>query len=539
MRFNSQVRNITVVAFNKSIATEITARLGNPRLLPPRSPEQQAICAAVARRDDHIVVEALAGTGKTTTIEHIVTMFPQARAEAKTLHGLGFGALRYHLRKYNTDPQVNQDKVKVIIKGLLDASCATADDREKAEALIDPVIRLVSLCKSQGFLAFRGEAADADLAALVDRYDIDMPVNDDGVRDSEVYDLTRRALVANNRNYAVIDFDDMVYLPLVLKCNVYPIDLLLVDESQDLNPVQIELVRKAANGKGQVVFVGDRHQAIYGFRGADVEAMNTIERTFDAEVLPLSVCRRCPVSVIEAAQAIVPAIRHKDDAIQGEIKSLGNWDDMLAVAGPDDLVLCRTTAPLVEACLRAIRQGKAATVKGRDIGRGLQLLLGKIRKNRRVRGMSILEALDEYKRRQLEGMKEERQQAFVDKIETLVVLAEGCTEWEQIGRKIEDIFAKNDDADTAGMLVFSTCHKAKGLEADNVYVIRPELLPGPWARQEWQEEQERNLKYVAITRAKRTLTWVRDDREKRGEERAETSRPKRARKAKKEAVAVA
>lgn len=528
MRFNGQVRNITVVAFNKSIATEITARLGNPRLLPPQSPEQAAICRAVAERNEHIVVQARAGTGKTTAIEHIVAMYPAARAEAKTLHSLGFGALRYHLRKFGTtDPEINQDKVKILVEALLDAECPTAEDREKADAKIVPTCRLVSLCKSQGFLAFRPEPTDDDLRFLADRYDVDMPVVDDMVAESDVFDLTRRALVANNRQYAVIDYDDMVYLPLVLRCNIYPIDLIVCDEWQDMNDCQMELVKKAANGRGQIVVVGDDRQAIYGFRGANAEAMQTAINNLKARVMPLTVCRRCPTLVLDAAREIVADIQAAPGAIEGSIGELANWDDMIAAVGPDDLVLCRTTAPLVEACLRTIRQGKAATVKGRDIGKGLQLLLAKVRKNRRVKGMSILDALDSYRNRQLENMKEDRKQAFIDKIETLVVLSEGCNQWEAVARKIEDIFSAEDAKDTAGMVVFSTAHKAKGLEADNVYVIRPELMPGPWAKQAWQVAQEMNLRYVAITRAKRALTWVQDDRESKGREVAEVSRPKR------------
>ena len=56
--------------------------------------------------------------------------------------------------------------------------------------------------------------------------------------------------------------------------------------------------------------------------------------------------------------------------------------------------------------------------------------------------------------------------------------------------------------------MLSTIHKAKGLEWDRVFLWRWDLLPSPWARFEWQKEQERNAMYVAVTRARRELYFV-------------------------------
>ena len=58
------------------------------------------------------------------------------------------------------------------------------------------------------------------------------------------------------------------------------------------------------------------------------------------------------------------------------------------------------------------------------------------------------------------------------------------------------------------VILCSTVHKAKGLEATNVFIVRPELMPFPYATREWEQEQEMHLKYVAITRARINLNWV-------------------------------
>ena len=58
----------------------------------------------------------------------------------------------------------------------------------------------------------------------------------------------------------------------------------------------------------------------------------------------------------------------------------------------------------------------------------------------------------------------------------------------------------------------STIHKAKGLEADNVFILAKSLMPSIYARQEWEVISEENLEYVAITRAKKTLQYIDEEK---------------------------
>jgi len=57
-------------------------------------------------------------------------------------------------------------------------------------------------------------------------------------------------------------------------------------------------------------------------------------------------------------------------------------------------------------------------------------------------------------------------------------------------------------------IILSTIHKAKGLENDRIFFLAPELIPSKYATQPWQYEQEQNLFYVAVTRAKHELIYV-------------------------------
>lgn len=530
------VQNILVVAFNKSIADELNARLRLPRSLPPRTDYVRTICEKVMERAEHLTVEALAGTGKTTTILQILSDFPGANKRAQTLHGFGYSALNFHLKKTTGSGEIKVDdkKVSSILRNMIDAQ------NPKQEEMIAPAARLISLMKSQGHLAFLPEATDEEMWMYVEKYGVELPEDRPGpdfvCTTEELFALARKGLTANNNNIGTIDYDDMIYMPIFLNVKFLWNELILVDESQDLNPIQIEMVRRAANGRAQCVFVGDENQSIYGFRGADVEAMQSIHEKFRTEKLPLSTCWRCAKNVIAQAQEIVPAIEHAPNAEDGYVGELRSHDEMVTMAEPGDFVLCRTTAPLVDCCMKFIRSGKAATVRGRDIGKGLETLVDKIARSRVAKGENLIEKITQYREAALAKLahptKEAQYQSLSDKLDTILVLAEECGTFPAIKEKIERIFSDAQNGDLKGLVLCSTAHKSKGLEADRVFIIHPEKMPLP-CRQSWQKKQESNLKYVAITRAKKELYWVDNPKDKDAEP---MLRPKRKTRSKKTAL---
>jgi len=89
-------------------------------------------------------------------------------------------------------------------------------------------------------------------------------------------------------------------------------------------------------------------------------------------------------------------------------------------------------------------------------------------------------------------------QSVADRAECLVVIwarSEARSGRDFIAA-IEDIFS-----DDRPGIQLSSVHKAKGLEADKVFILRPDLLPGPWATEgTWQYQQELHVEYVAKTR---------------------------------------
>ena len=173
-----------------------------------------------------------------------------------------------------------------------------------------------------------------------------------------------------------------------------------------------------------------------------------------------------------------------------------------------DMILCRVNAPLVSLCFGFIRDGKKAIIRGRDIGQGLIKLINRFDPSNID---DLYDKLEEYRideRTKLERVKNEAAiMALEDKVECLVVFMSNSNSVEEVKDKIETMFSDNNGTG----IILSSVHKAKGLEADNVYIAKPELMPHPLAESEWQRQQEMNVRYVALTRAKKQLAFVEMD----------------------------
>jgi superfamily I DNA/RNA helicase len=170
----------------------------------------------------------------------------------------------------------------------------------------------------------------------------------------------------------------------------------------------------------------------------------------------------------------------------------------------NDMILCRINAPLVKVCYSLIKQGKKATIVGRDIGKGLIALIDRLKPwdiN------DLLVKLNDYKFKEIDKLekagRESQAEAIKDKCDTLVALTDGVNDLTTLKARIEKIFT-----DQISGISLSSVHRAKGLEADNIYVLKPHLMPFPKATKDWEVEQERNVMYVALTRAKKKLAFV-------------------------------
>lgn len=480
------------------------------------SPEQDAIWAAIAGDTGHVVVKALAGTGKSFTcreamkrtnrgLKVLYLAFNKVIAdefgrgapthcEVKTLNALGFRIVRGYIRS-----EIDSDKLYRIIEEVLPN---TAQRRDVGST----VARLIGLCK--GYLI-----DGSDLAQVMDlatRHEIEL--DSDAISAvTAVPEILKRCKTETG----TIDFDDQVWLPVVLNMPFPKYDLVFVDEAQDLNPLQHEIVMRLLRpATGRAVVVGDDHQAIYGWRGSDVDSIDNLTRRLDLEtgvgvtVLPLTVTRRCPVSVVRAAQEYVPALRALPDAPEGVVESIKDAK-CLDQYRPGDMVVCRTNAPLLKVAYQLIRRGLKPIVRGRDIGQGLLSLIKVLRADSVG---ELLGKIDRWREREISKVEKTRRaetaiQRIQDRADCINELAEGCDTIQDLTRRIDSIFGNFEAGqEPAGAVVLSSVHRAKGLEAENLFWLYPDIKC--MASQEWQKKQEINLRYVAVTRAKRRLVYV-------------------------------
>jgi superfamily I DNA/RNA helicase len=478
----------------------------------------------------HLVVNALAGTGKTTTILRAIEYAPEQRillaafnkriqeelarritnanAEAKTLHGVGFACVRRFW-----------EGIKV----------ASGNGREVALAesvcggqAPDAIKRLVGrLCTKGREIAPHATTA-GELADLIEEFDLapDEEWAESGFDAAyvEARALDAMKLAAEQKPAAGIDFADMLYLPVRNKWLVKTYDLGVVDEAQDMTLTQLELFLGVV--KGRVVVVGDPNQAIYAFRGADCESLGRLKAELDADELSLTTTYRCPKLVVDYARRFVPAYKAADTAPDGTIASLASIDALVQAAenrdhkgNPHDFILSRTNAPLAGVAMALIRSQKRVRIQGKDIGAGLISLVRKLSKGKAQHSIpALFERLAAWEKREIVRLtKLNREDLFDgvrDKAETLRVVAEGAACPRELEARLSALFA---DEGNGGTIVCSSVHKAKGLEAQRVFILRPTLNRKPPKDKPFtpkQAQEERNIEYVAVTRAQQTLVWV-------------------------------
>jgi len=259
--------------------------------------------------------------------------------------------------------------------------------------------------------------------------------------------------------------------------------------------------------------VGDRNQAINGFAGADCNSFDKIATLPNTKELPLSVNYRCGRAMIALAQQIVPQIQAHDNAINGVVEHVN--EITLDLFKPNDMVLCRSTAPLVAMCLKLIQAGVTAVVKGRDIADGLINTIEKS-KAKTIKGFESWVEIEKSKLikdickkdniTEAEAQETGRYIAFMDRMNCILTIGENVSKLEDVKTYIQQIFS-DDKINNA--VTLSTAHKSKGLESDRVVILLPDKMPLTWKHQlEWQYQQELNLKYVALTRAKKELVFA-------------------------------
>ncbi|KAI8821127.1 P-loop containing nucleoside triphosphate hydrolase protein [Fimicolochytrium jonesii] len=240
------------------------------------------------------------------------------------------------------------------------------------------------------------------------------------------------AITACRRSRFVLDYDDMLYLPLVHGAPFPKYDHVLVDEAQDMSHARAAAVQKMCAPGGRLLLFGDNRQRIYQFAGAtrdwfsemhdeglrqagisvdapynsanstnlgfglplaehprrtythdanlpvadDTQTSNASKKPWaSVTLLPLSVTRRCPQLVVKLAQTLVPEIQSAPNAIEGEIVSEPKFELAEFFRGETTMVLARNNLPILNFAYYLMAHDFRVQVPGRHIGEDVMHLL--------------------------------------------------------------------------------------------------------------------------------------------------------------------
>lgn len=471
--------------------------------------QQEAFWQALQDRSGHLVLEARAGTGKSSSAREGMWRIKDRHRQARiryccfnraiadefardcppgidvgTLHAFGYQALRAMGRK----PVLDAKKNAALLAGM---PAAERLDRSARSC----VLRYVSLAKN-----FHLDPDSDDLPERIASLALHLGANWDEV-DGPIVDTAARLFRQSVHVLNRIDFDDMLYLPVSRELPFPSLDYLFIDEAQDLNAIQHALVARMT-GAGRTIVIGDPYQAIYAFRGADANSIDRLRGHLDADTLSLTVSFRCPRSHVARARLIVSDFEAAPGAPEGEI--LFDNPDAILSARPGDFVLCRMNAPILRYCLRTLSRGKPAVMRGRAIGQNLETVLRRvgdvatIAQFRLVLNAWLAREIQRYRDR---GDMEAEIEMAEDRAGCLMAIAETCGSPSEIPTAINRLFTD----EPGRSVVFSSIHRAKGSEADRVFLLDIPYTREP--RQDWEHDQRRNLRYVALTRSRQSL-WL-------------------------------
>lgn len=487
---------------------------------------QQDIFDFIQHGNGNSVINALAGSGKTSTIVNAVKLIPSTcnalfiafnkeivkelekklagvkNVQVKTLHSLGLLMIR---RNLGTNIEIDEYKYRTFIKKNIKQLSSADFDKMTTKLMQQYTDNVIQLCDLGRYNLAQCEK---DLLQVSARHDI--PIIDDECN------AVLNVMKWGRENTTSIDFTDMVWLPYELTLNPIGLqyDYIFIDECQDLNAAQRELFLRCFRRGTRFIAVGDKKQAIYSFAGADAESFAKLQNLPNTTTLPLPISYRCPKKVVNLANQFVDTMECREGAPDGEIVHNVSIKDI----HDGDMVLCRTKMPLIKLYMRYLRMGVKSYVRGQDIGLNLLRMVDKTEQI--VLNVSLQK--DGVFARLYDDLFEERNRLMIkrgmdledatlsnqimnkyDSIKALEILAEGLTSARDLHDRIENVFAESADG-----VCLSTIHKAKGLEANNVYILCKTLMPSRLATQDWEKEQEQNLMYVAYTRAKYKLGFV-------------------------------
>ena len=479
--------------------------------------EQDAIVAASKASRSNLMISALAGTGKTSTLLHVERAVPRGpilylvfntdnalkamsleqikteRRQIKPGHSKDpkdrmlcttavrtFNSMGHRIWGTGRSLNVDGRKCNAIMRDIIDN--APKDYRDTLWGVYHEVLSGVGMAKALGYIP--GDLYP-NAKRLINRSTFHRSLEE--LPDDLTADLIDTVLQRSiKQSYeGLIDYNDQIYMPALFGGTYPQFPLVLVDEYQDLSPVNHALLKKLV--RGRLIGVGDPWQNIYGFRGAKQGGIEEAAEAYQCEALPLSISFRCPEAIVRNVHWHVPHFKWFTEG--GRVERPTNLH--VTNITDDTTIICRNNAPLLSAAFRLLTAGRSISIAGSDIGPRLIGIMKKLGPETLGRA-GVLASIKEWEADRLE--KESKTAS--DMAACMRVFALQGRDLAAAMAYAKHIF------DQTGSILLTTGHKAKGLEWPNVIHL------DPWLVRAKPSPQDRNLDYVISTRSSDRLTEI-------------------------------
>jgi DNA helicase-2/ATP-dependent DNA helicase PcrA len=489
------------------------------------SPEQQVIYQNFIATRHNICIEATAGSGKTTTLEEISKLIPYVsieksqfcafnrkvvkelrerlpeRIKCSTLHSIG-----YHIvAKYYQEVKFSKSLQIKFLEPVFDKE---KNNRKKWKKIYEADEVLQKIRATQ--CPLNEEAVNT----MVAYYDMD-------VSKEAIFGAMKAArklkeyLISDERSTITIDHQAMIEIPVLRKDFKAPaFDYVLLDEAQDASDLDLTFIEKLLSKGTRFIAVGDPNQSIYGFRGANANSWQRLKNRPNTITLPLSTSYRCSKAVVRRAQQVHSVIQAYEKNPEGSVIQL-DGDRAIMAMRDGDFVLARNLRPLVDVYFQLVEMGKKATIIGKEFEKGLLGMLADYAGEDPCHevlehlGNQLVTLGEQLKTKGLVNV--EKNPKYIHLSEKLSILRIILGKFDYVYEAEEFIQSVFLDEETDGIQLM-TVHKSKGLENERVLWIThyedKRLIPSPYASTPDQLLQEKNLEFVAITRAKSELIEV-------------------------------
>ena len=523
---------------------------------------------------DNIIVKALAGTGKSTLIcllteetstSDIYVAFNSSIAEefsrkinnpktkVKTLHSLGLAIMNSNLSEStskggigsrNTSSSgatLDNFKIHKIIDELIYETFGKYDKFEHKIFIKDNYVQLYNLCR----LTCTNMSSDSEVEKLVEDYNLFVDYSGNDFSSPLVSTMVTwleqidEKSIEEFETSKVIDFTDMLYITYkklssgewkVPYYNYYT--NIYIDEAQDLSTIQLLMLKFIKRKGGRYIFVLDENQAIYSFAGGNAKSCALIPKLYaPIKEFDLPINYRCPTShLAKVNRDFGIPIQPRPDAPVGSIKTIDK-EEIKKYVHAGDLVISRKNKWLSDVILDLAIHGIPIYMEDKEMVEQIKKLVSSQKAASLYELKNKLEKIIKKYNVQLEKIVKKETEKAEEDTKKMIDVSDTNSRIDNINfiksilsyysSQPQNKYDKPDDFIRYIDVLLNTkmpsncvrvcsVHKAKGLEAPQTFVLN-EAKVCTDRRNSWeQNEQEKNLSYISITRAKENLFLVRE-----------------------------